>query len=120
MGTNNILHDTSEGKVYVDVEVFLAKDGDAFIAYCPALNLSTYGENDEDVRKAFQDALGIFIDNAIEQKSLERTLLMYGWTLRQRHFQPPRLSVSELKQALMPTTEIYTERMRMPQSAYAC
>lgn len=64
------------------VEVFLATDGEAWLAVCPAFDLSTYGETRDDVIGAFHDAVRIFLEDTREKGTLENELLRLGWTLR--------------------------------------
>ena len=64
------------------LSVRLLNEGDYIVAYCPALELSSYGKNERDARKRFEEALNIFIEETERKGTLEKELLMLGWTLR--------------------------------------
>ena len=59
----------------LQVEVFLIPEGEQVVAYCPALELSTYGDSVADVKTAFQDVLQIFVDDTTARGTLEKELL---------------------------------------------
>lgn len=49
--------------VELSLEVQLIKEGDYIVAYCPSLELSSYGDSEEDAKTAFEEVLKIFIDH---------------------------------------------------------
>ena len=74
------------------VQVFLIPEGDAYVAYAPALELSTYGDSAEDARQAFGEALDTFVQDTQAKGTLEKVLLGLGWKLQQRpviNYEPP-------------------------------
>jgi len=82
--------------VEVKVDVLLIKEGDFFVAFCPSLNISSYGDTDKDAKKAFDAALHIFIAEMDKKGSLEKELLRNGWILQQQPkplYKPPGLPV---------------------------
>lgn len=82
----------------VDIEVLLFKEHGSFVAYCPALQLSSYGDDEQDARKAFEGALKIFLKDTAEKGTLEKFLLKLGWQLQQKpkaKYQPPQFSLKE-------------------------
>lgn len=79
--------------VRVDVPVFLVEEGNGqWVAYCPPLEVSSYGDTEEEAKAAFEDALAIFIEEADRRGSLERELLRMGWTLASSDYYPPQVS----------------------------
>jgi predicted RNase H-like HicB family nuclease len=68
------------------VEVQLIKDGDYVVSYCPALELSSFGKDEEDAKEGFEEALNIFIDELHKRGTLEKVLLNLGWGLRKLPF----------------------------------
>lgn len=112
--TQNILK--TKNRVFVDIEVILFKEGDFIIAYCPSLELSSYGESDEDAKAAFEDALNIFLEDTAKKGTLEKYLLNMGWGLRQKPkpmYIPPS-SLYKTKSILKKQPSIYNERVAMP------
>lgn len=90
--TNSI----NKGKhgVTIELEVFFSKDEDLIVAYCPALELSSYGKNMIESKKAFNEVVDIFMEDTAQKGTLERVLLKLGWTLSvipDFNFEPPRL-----------------------------
>jgi predicted RNase H-like HicB family nuclease len=74
------------------VEVQLIKDGEYIVSYCPALELSSFGKDEEDAKEGFEEALSIFIDELHKRGTLEKVLLNLGWGLRKlpiASFVPP-------------------------------
>lgn len=71
-------------EIILSVPVFIVKEENSFVAYCPALELSSYGDSSEDAKDGFEDAVKIFIDEALKRGTLEKMLLNFGWTLRKK------------------------------------
>src|SRR5438132_11704822 len=80
MSVNEVL--TLPNKIKSQILVFIIKEGDTFVSYCPALELSSYGDTSEESHKAFEDALDIFLNFATEKGTLEKELLNLGWILQ--------------------------------------
>ena len=82
------------------VEIF--KEGKQFIAYCPALDISTSAESLAEVRKMFAEMVDIFLQEVIKMGTLEEVLLQSGWRKVSRpklHWEPPRRQfITELQQ----------------------
>ena len=88
----NYIKTTTNNKVEVNVEVALIKEGDYIVAYCPALELSSFGINEQDAQEAFEEALEIFFEETNQLGTLENILLDLGWGLRKLpkiEYQPP-------------------------------
>jgi len=69
---NNYINVESADTVEASVEVQLIKDGDYIVSYCPALELSSFGDSEEDAKKGFEEALSIFLMNCINVVRLKR------------------------------------------------
>ncbi|MEK7353955.1 MAG: hypothetical protein AABZ77_05565, partial [Chloroflexota bacterium] len=52
----------TERKVKAKIPYFVFEEGDKFVAYSPALDLSTCGDTEKQARKMFAEAAKIFID----------------------------------------------------------
>jgi len=93
------------------IEVALFKDGDYYIAYSPALDLSAYGNSEEDAKIDFEEQLDIFIKETSEKGTLEKVLLEQGWKLKLKPrpaYVPPRRKSSKLYKGLTPLGKIET------------
>ena len=79
--------------VEVQVDVVLLKDGEYYVALCPSLNVSSYGQTQKEAKQAFDEALKIFISETDKNGNLEKELLKYGWVLQQQ----PKLAYTPQK-----------------------
>ena len=67
----------------VVVTVLMLKEEQYHVAYCPALELSSYGETEQEAKSAFEEAMTIFVEETDRKGTLEKVLLKLGWTLQQ-------------------------------------
>ncbi|MFZ1728903.1 MAG: hypothetical protein WBQ23_07715 [Bacteroidota bacterium] len=72
-----------DGEIRAVLDVLILKNEKVFVAYCPGLNLSTYGDNEDDVQSAFEDAVEIFFKDTHTMGSLDRVLTKLGWKAHQ-------------------------------------
>ena len=63
----------------ISLSVTFYKEGDKFIAFSPALNLSTCGDTLGRAKKRFEEMVGIFFEEVEHSNTLEDTLLECGW-----------------------------------------
>ncbi len=76
----NLIQSRHDGTIECEVAVMIIKDDDnTFTAYCPALQLSTYGDSEADVQEAFAERLAIFMEEMLSQKLLHDELIRLGW-----------------------------------------
>jgi len=102
--------------ISVGVNLFILKEDNLFVAYCPALELSSYGNTPEEAKKFFDGAMNIFITDTQKKGTLEKILLSLGWTLKQKpqaSYKPPVLTdkMKELKGLI---TSRMTEQVQLP------
>jgi hypothetical protein len=103
----------------VGVDVLFLKEGKYIVAYAPALEVSSYGRNEQAARKAFDEAVGIFLEETERNGTLERVLLRLGWTLSRNRYEPPRWTAGELLHLCRtrPMLDSVTEDVRIPLAA---
>ena len=85
-----------DGSLECEVAVMLIDEDNIFTAYCPALELTTYGDSIEDVSNAFNERLEIFIDEMIQSHSLHDELVRLGWKFKTNNValeQPANISI---------------------------
>ncbi len=78
--------------VTVPVTYAIVRDGDKCIAICPALDLTTYGTSEDEVRAAFDDMLRVFVEEMTMNGTLDQELIRLGWGTpgpRRRGYIPP-------------------------------
>lgn len=69
--------------------ISILKEGDIFIAYTPALDLSTYGDTFEDAQRNFVEAVNIFFEELMEMGTMNEVLEGLGWQKQNNMFTPP-------------------------------
>jgi predicted RNase H-like HicB family nuclease len=101
-------------KVNVDIIISIFKESKYYVAYCPALELSSYGKTEKEAKAYFEDALKVFLEDTIERGTLEKCLLKFGWTLQQKpeiKYLPPRIE-NELEKIV--NSKIIREHISIP------
>ena len=84
--------------------VSILKEGESFIAYTPALDLSTSGNTFEDAQKNFNEAVNIFFEELIEMGTLEEVLSGLGWQKENNNFMPPFVVANQTENFSIPLT----------------
>lgn len=101
----------------VQVEVLLVLDDSGqYVAYCPALELSSYGDTEDEARQAFEEALRFFAADTARRGTLDQLLLAFGWRLVKKPlavYEPPRLPL-ELLNAPVRSRRVLTEDILLP------
>lgn len=69
----------SKGKINVNLTLFFFKEGEIYICYCPALDLSDSGETEEEALEMLKENLKIFFDYTTKKKTLNSELKRLGW-----------------------------------------
>ena len=77
--------------------VNIFKEGDTFVAYVPALDLSSCGATDEEARKNIRDAVRGFLEMSAGMGTLDEILREGGFELEGEHWRDPEfVSVDRL------------------------
>jgi hypothetical protein len=61
------------------IPVFFFPDGTKVVAYSPAFDISTYGENAAEAKRRFGEAVAIFLKECAQMGTLEEVLDECGW-----------------------------------------
>lgn len=91
---NKIVNHNGNLSVTLDVYVFM--DGDSYIAYSPALDLSGYGESEDAAKESFAIVMDEYISYGLSRKTLVKDLRAHGWkvrSLKQRKMSAPSFDV---------------------------
>lgn len=70
-----------KGKVGISVSVYLFRDGDTFVAYCPSLDLTGYDLTEEAARSDFEYILREWLREQTENGTLRQDLEAHGWKI---------------------------------------
>lgn len=82
----------SGGRMSVTLDVYVFKEDDIFIAYSPALDLSGYGNSEENAKSSFATVMEQYIDYCLSKRTLVQDLRAHGWkvrSLKQRKMSAP-------------------------------
>lgn len=102
MSMKNQIKQKKDG-VELMIELLLVQEGKHWVALAPALGLSSHARTQEEAKKAFGEALDIFLEETVERGTLEKLLLDLGWTLRKKPavlFEPPGFDMAEVAHLL--------------------
>ena len=65
-------------KIAASIPLCFLKEGKSFVAFSPALDLSTCGKTYEEAKKNFQEALEIFFEECLRMGTLAQVLEQCG------------------------------------------
>jgi hypothetical protein len=84
-----------EGNKGFDVRLSLImfeEDGSQ-IVYCPALDISGYGNTEKEAKESFTISLGEFFTYTTHKKTFNEEMTRLGWKLkRNKYMKPPNMS----------------------------
>lgn len=81
----------------ISLPVSILREEDAFIAYTPALDLSTSGKSYEEAKRRFIEIVEIFFEEIIKKGAMEEVLQNLGWSKREKQWMPPLVVSHELE-----------------------
>jgi predicted RNase H-like HicB family nuclease len=67
--------------VNTNLELYLFKEGQMYIAYCPAIDISAYGKSENEARASFDEALSAHLTYCIDKNTLADDLKAHGWQM---------------------------------------
>lgn len=73
----------------ISLPISILKEGKYFIAYTPALDLSTSGKSFEQVKKRFEEVVQIFFEELLDRGTVDQVLTELGWQKIQKEWRPP-------------------------------
>ncbi len=88
--------------IVFNLPVSFLRESDQFVAYTPALDLSTSGATLEEAKKNFTEAVEIFFDEIIEMGTFEDVLLDLGWKKQNQDFIPPVIVAQGMESIRVP------------------
>jgi len=78
-----------------NLPVVITKQGRRFVAYTPALDISTSGKSQKDVQKKFTELANIFFEEITEEGTTKDVLTELGWKKVQKKWSPPEVVSSK-------------------------
>jgi hypothetical protein len=113
-----------EGSLIVSLNMYVFKEGMSYIVYCPALDLSAYGNTEDEAKKAFHEIFELTLKYMLNKKTLKEDLIKHGWeikSLEQRKIKAPSFDIMLQKnrsfKELLSTKEYatYKQNVEIPQ-----
>lgn len=86
----------------VSLPVSFLREGKYFIAYSPALDLSTSGKTFEQAKTRFEEIVEIFFEELLQKGTLGKVLTELGWQKVQKTWAPPVVVANEIKSFNIP------------------
>jgi len=77
--------------------VSFLREGKKYVAYTPALDLSTSGRTYEEAKRRFSEIVNIFFEELVKKGTLEEVLRDLGWKRVQAKWSPPVVISQELQ-----------------------
>ncbi len=71
--------------------VVITKQNSGFVAYSPALDISTSASSPKKVKERFVELAAIFIEEILEAGTINEVLSELGWKKVQKVWSPPQL-----------------------------
>lgn len=81
-------------KIQLKLDVLFLEEEGHIVAYSPALDLYTQGENLDDAKRMFGDAVSLFFKEIIESNTYYEVLLDLGWKVSKaqpKELVPPQI-----------------------------
>lgn len=89
-------------KMITQLPVSIFKEGKYFVAYTPALDLSTSGRTYDEAKNRFREIIGIFFEEIVKKGTLEEVLAGLGWQKIKKQWEPPVVVSQELEKISLP------------------
>ncbi|OGI76119.1 hypothetical protein A3C67_01595 [Candidatus Nomurabacteria bacterium RIFCSPHIGHO2_02_FULL_42_19] len=78
-----------------NLPVLITKQNKRFVAYTPALDVSTSGKSVKEAKKRFVELANIFLEEIFEAKTGNDVLSELGWKKVQKKWNPPEIISSQ-------------------------
>lgn len=81
----------------VSLPVGVLREGKQYVAFTPALDLSTSGKSHKQALDRFHKAVNIFFEECLAHGTLDESLSELGWDKRGASWQPPVMVSHEMQ-----------------------
>lgn len=91
----NFTDELKSGKngIIVKLSIYIFKEDNAYISYCPSLDLSGCGNDINEAKDSMKETLLLYLDYTISKNTLLKDLRKHGWDVRgikQRKIKAPK------------------------------
>ena len=73
----------------VNIPVTIFKEAKYYVAYSPALDLSTSAKTFSKVKERFSEIVAIFIEELVKKGTIDEVLESHGWKKEKEKYLPP-------------------------------
>ena len=73
-------------KVETELALISFQEDDVFFVYCPALDLTGYGYNENEAKESFSQTLKMYLEYTTNENTLSKDLELHGWEKSNRKF----------------------------------
>jgi hypothetical protein len=77
--------------LFFNLSVVITKQGKRFVAYAPALDISTSAKSAREVKTRFAELANVFFEEIIEAGTVNDVLTELGWKKAQKQWTPPQV-----------------------------
>lgn len=88
--------------IQTNLTVTFLREGKRFIAYSPALDLSTSGKSFAEAKKRFEEIAEIFFEEVTKKGTLREVLQSLGWERQNKQWVPPAVIAHESQTIRLP------------------
>ncbi len=74
-----------------NLPVVITKQNKRFVAHTPALDISTSGKSEKEVKARFVELVSVFLEEIFEAKTADDVLSELGWKKVQKQWTPPQI-----------------------------
>lgn len=85
-------NDNLDREYRFDLEIYIFKDGHAYVSYCPSLDISTSGKTFNDAVKNFYEMFQMHIEYCVKNNTLIQDLKNHGWVISNDALTPPNFT----------------------------
>lgn len=78
---NYIKTDKFNNVIDLHLNVLVFQEGNYYVAYCPSLNISSYGNSITDAKSGFDEVMKAYLEDCKDNGNLRDDLLKNGWTV---------------------------------------
>jgi hypothetical protein len=82
--------------------VLITKQGKSFVAYTPALDISTSGKSEKDVKTKFNELVNLFLEEIHGAGTESEVLKELGWKKGEKKWTPPQVISAKSINVRMP------------------
>lgn len=80
-------------EIQSSLPVAVFKEGSGYVAYTPVLDLAAQGKTIKEAQKNFDSVFQIYLEETLEEGTLEKDLRAHGWSKRKNiGWSPPAVS----------------------------